>query len=165
MEPYDSIAYHVTVPVIIHENQRAIPSLMMGLGRPSFSADALGKHDQCGPWSLHPSGQPTSKDRVELPSLTRSARWMWITDWTIDYSYPFTDPEGWQYSKSFSESDKKEWTAAIPTAGTGWVRRRRWIRIMRRRTDLEDLPRLTGNEDGIVDLSDAEADGQVIEGM
>lgn len=89
----------------------------------------------------------------------------WLCEWQIDRSHPQVDPEdGWQYAPSFDTPEGK-WTAQMPprllqildgrgwsgsvaralTAGaiddseasTDWVRRRRWIRVMRRRLDID----------------------------
>ncbi|KAI9245678.1 FYVE zinc finger-domain-containing protein [Phascolomyces articulosus] len=126
--------------VILHENQRS--TSILGLSRPHFSATALTKHDARGPWSLHPSGIPSAKEKVELPQIepTRpgsGSNWFWLTDWQIDYSDPRVDPtSGWQYARSFDERDEG-WTPVAPTSGYGWVRRRRWVRVMKRRMDLD----------------------------
>ncbi|KAI7854342.1 FYVE zinc finger-domain-containing protein [Circinella umbellata] len=122
--------------VIIHENQRS--TSILGLSRPHFSSNALTKHDSRGAWSLHPSGIPSAKEKVELPSRPGSgSNWFWLTDWQIDYSDPRVDPtSGWQYARSFDEGDEG-WTPVAPTSGYGWVRRRRWVRVMKRRMDLD----------------------------
>ncbi|KAI9489636.1 hypothetical protein BDB00DRAFT_962087 [Zychaea mexicana] len=136
---YDLLEFHVTVMVILHENQRS--TSILGLSRPQFSPNALTKHDTRGPWSLHPSGIPSDKERVELPQIDQTrpeagTNWFWLTEWQIDYSDPRVDPtSGWQYARSFDERDEG-WTPVAPTAGYGWVRRRRWVRVMKRRMDL-----------------------------
>ncbi|KAI8146529.1 FYVE zinc finger-domain-containing protein [Fennellomyces sp. T-0311] len=136
---YDLLEFHVTVMVILHENQRS--TSILGLSRPQFSPNALTKHDSRGPWSLHPSGIPSPKDQVVLPPSDPArpqagSNWFWLTDWQIDYSDPRVDPtSGWQYARSFEERDEG-WTPVAPTAGYGWVRRRRWVRVMKRRMDL-----------------------------
>lgn len=133
---YDVLDYHVTVMVVLHENQRA--TSLLGLSRPQFSASYLTKQDTRGPWSLHPSGTPSSKDQVEPPRQkndTGRVNWFWITDWQIDLSDPRIDPtSGWQYARSFEENDEM-WTPVAPTGGNGWVRRRRWVRVMNRQMD------------------------------
>ncbi|TKA55447.1 hypothetical protein B0A53_02373 [Rhodotorula sp. CCFEE 5036] len=79
--------------------------------------------------------------------------WMWISDWTIDLTSPLGSPlDGWSYAPSF-DTPAREWTATPPPvsasaseSGTGsggtasqkWVRRRKWVRVMRRRLDLPD---------------------------
>lgn len=132
---YDLYDFHVTVMVILHENQRS--SSLLGLSRPQFSPNSS-KHDPRGPWSRHPSGEPTTKDKVMLPRSSESeeSKWFWLTDWQVDYSDPRVDPtSGWQYARSFNEPDDR-WTPVAPTGGYGWVRRRRWVRVMKRRMDL-----------------------------
>ncbi|KAI9319036.1 hypothetical protein BX666DRAFT_1922474, partial [Dichotomocladium elegans] len=134
---YDLFDFHITVMVILHENQRS--SSLLGLSRPHFSPNSISKNDRRGPWSHHPSGVPTSKDQVMLPSAPGDgggSNWFWLTDWHIDYSDPRVDPtSGWQYARSFGDNDEK-WTPVAPTGGYGWVRRRRWVRVMKRRMDL-----------------------------
>ncbi|KAF7727259.1 hypothetical protein EC973_007872 [Apophysomyces ossiformis] len=134
---YDLLEFHVTVMVVLHENQRS--TSILGLSRPHFSANVLTKNDVRGPWSLYPSGVRSSKDQVELPadpSGRGGSNWFWLTDWQIDYSDPRIDPtSGWQYARSFEEKDDA-WTPVAPTGGYGWVRRRRWVRVMKRRMDL-----------------------------
>lgn len=90
------------------------------------------------------------------------------SDWTLDVTLPGVDAEtGWQYAQSFDDPDNK-WTpepptrperllaggsavAALSASGSGgisrsrpgsvaWVRRRRWVRVMRRRLDIPPLP-------------------------
>ncbi|KAG0181013.1 hypothetical protein DFQ29_009547 [Apophysomyces sp. BC1021] len=138
-QAYDLHKFHVTVLVIVHENQRSTSYL--GFSRPQFSETALTKQDVRGPWSQHPSGTPSSLDDVQLPMSVRGKvssglGWFWLTDWEIDYSDPRVDPtSGWQYSRSFDE-DEEEWTPVAPTSGYSWVRRRRWVRVMKQRMDL-----------------------------
>lgn len=138
---YNLQEFHVTVIVILHENQRA--TSLLGLSRPQFSENYLTKSDIRGPWSLHPTGTPSTKENVSLPTATTSNHrmsnltdWFWLTDWQIDYSDPRVDPtSGWQYAKSFDDDDAL-WTPVAPTSGYNWVRRRRWVRVMKRRLDL-----------------------------
>lgn len=129
-EPYDVLRSHVTVPVILHENQRATSSFL-AIGKPTFSAAALTRNDQRGAWSLYPSGETTTKSHVRLPQQTS---WFWLSDWAVDFSHPIADSYGWQYARSFDEEDEN-WTSIMPTPTSGWVRRRRWVRIMKRRVE------------------------------
>ncbi|GAA5805838.1 hypothetical protein EDC94DRAFT_549272 [Helicostylum pulchrum] len=138
---YDLLEFHVTVIVILHENQRS--TSLLGLSRPQFSETYLTKSDTRGPWSDHATGDPMSKEMVSLPAtstnnhrISNLSNWFWLTDWQIDYSDPRVDPtSGWQYAKSFNEDDAA-WTPVAPTSGYNWVRRRRWVRVMKRRMDL-----------------------------
>ncbi|GJE84451.1 ankyrin unc44 [Phanerochaete sordida] len=108
----------------------------------------------------------------------------WLSDWTLDITHPSVDAEeGWQYAHSFDDTDDA-WTAEQPaqlqrlltgtgamTAGLGgtnsssssrsrsatshaWVRRRRWVRVMRRRLDIPPLPFM--QPDGALYLLDSE---------
>lgn len=91
------------------------------------------------------------------------------SDWTLDVTLPEVDAEtGWQYAQGFDDSDD-QWTpepppllerllegsaavAALSASSSGgssrsrsapvhsWVRRRRWVRVMRRRLDIPPLP-------------------------
>jgi hypothetical protein len=123
--------------VMIHENERS--SSLLGLSKLQFSAAFLAKHDVRGPWSFSPSGQSSTKEEVMLPSSSSSSNssdWFWLTDWQIDCSDPRIDPtSGWQYARSFEDPDEN-WTPVTPTSGYGWVRRRIWTRVMKRRMDL-----------------------------
>ena len=92
------------------------------------------------------------------------------SDWTLDVTHPGVDADdGWQYAQSFNDPEER-WSAEPPPqlvqllSGTGmvaslgspsrstgrsssngnsqlsWVRRRRWVRVMRRRLDIPPLP-------------------------
>ena len=53
--PYDSLAVHTTVPLILYENQRLdtrFKTLAVSGGRPKFSASGLGKHGRRPPFEL-----------------------------------------------------------------------------------------------------------------
>lgn len=151
---YDPLEFHVTVTNTLHENQRSSSVLSnFGLARPSFSAAALSKADSRGPWSDHATGKPKQKEEVRLPSANSSSsdqsHWFWLTDWQIDYSDPRVDPtSGWQYAKTFDDADDR-WTPVAPGSGSGWVRRRRWVRVMKRRMDLVNGGH-QGNQDALV---------------
>ncbi|KAI8088454.1 hypothetical protein BDF21DRAFT_218957 [Thamnidium elegans] len=140
--PYNLLDFHVTVMVVIHENERS--SSLLGLSKPQFSTQYLTKNDIRGPWSLSPSGKRCTKEEVMLPmNQHHQSDWFWLTDWQIDYSDPRIDPtSGWQYAKSFDDPEHV-WTPVTPTSGYGWVRRRIWVRVMKRRMDL-----LKGNHVG-----------------
>ncbi|CAG8443303.1 7218_t:CDS:2 [Diversispora eburnea] len=143
-EPYDVYSFHITVPVVIHENQRS-SSVFGGLsslrGPPKYSSGSLLKNDIRGTWSLHPSGTPSTKDEVQLPSGSSSMSvissksskesWCWITEWQIDLGYPRVDSQGWQYAKSFDEPDNL-WSDIPTIIGGSGVRRRRWVKVMKR---------------------------------
>lgn len=52
---YDPLAVHMTVPLIIYENQRLdtrLKTLAVSSGRPKFSASGMGKHGRRAPFEL-----------------------------------------------------------------------------------------------------------------
>ncbi|CAJ0911146.1 21410_t:CDS:10 [Entrophospora sp. SA101] len=152
-QPYDVFAFHISVPIILHENQRASSIFPVSLRRPpKYSAANLLKTDYCSPWSLYPSGQPSSKEAVKLPvgpnsstvsivtnisSRSQNRLWFWVDEWHIDMTHPRIDAQGWQYARSFDEADKK-WSIIPPANANTWVRRRRWVRVMKRRMNLSE---------------------------
>jgi len=82
---------------------------------------------------------------LDPPSTSTSSHgtpaWVWLSSWTIDLSSPLSSPiDGWSYSQSF-DTPSDEWQPEFPLEGAGsakkWVRRRRWVRVMRRRVDLK----------------------------
>ncbi|KAI9467221.1 FYVE zinc finger-domain-containing protein [Lactarius psammicola] len=197
--PYDPLAVHTTVPLILYENQRLdtrLKTLAVSGGRPKFSASGLGKHGRRPPFELkllkpdEETGKklvpawrsavllPLREEPFKLPKpgvkdvqsgVERSH--FWLSDWTLDVTLPEVDAEtGWQYAQSFDDLDD-QWTpepparlerllagstavAALGASGSGgssrsrfgpapahsWVRRRRWVRVMRRRLDIPPLP-------------------------
>ncbi|CAG8559215.1 189_t:CDS:2 [Ambispora gerdemannii] len=145
-QPYDVLAFHISIPVVLHENQRASNAFPILRGPAKYSP--LVKGDSRGPWS-EPSGIPTTKEEIQLPmsyissaasvisnstSSKHQRLWFWYSDWQIDFSHPRVDSQGWQYARSFDDLEQM-WVAAPPTSGSGWVRRRRWVRVMKRRLD------------------------------
>lgn len=89
------------------------------------------------------------KNQVRLPPLTDQQVWIWLTDWIIDYTYPNSDTSGWEYAKQMDTLDN-DWTKKPPTATAHTaIRRRRWIRIMTRRSThaLEDDDDEDDNDD------------------
>ncbi|TRM67932.1 hypothetical protein BD626DRAFT_394536 [Schizophyllum amplum] len=196
--PYDPLAVHTTVPVLLYEHQRLDARLktLATNGRPKFSASGLGRNGRPAPFVLRlpkPDAQgtqtvPAWRSDVQLP--LRDEPWklprpgqaerpalegaershFWLSDWTLDVTHPGVDAvEGWQYARRLTDPDD-QWTAECPpqleralsgiTAGLtspqrarsssssanlapqSWVRRRRWIRVMRRRLDIPPLPYL-----------------------
>ncbi|KAG9284174.1 hypothetical protein G9A89_022948 [Geosiphon pyriformis] len=141
-QPYDVLAFHISVPVVLHENQRASSTFSILRGPPKYSAATRG--DTRGPWSL-PNGKPMMKEDVDLPwgvnsssastlinaTSSRTRTWCWYSDWQIDFSHPNIDADGWQYARSFEETDQM-WESVPPSNSSNWVRRRRWVRIMKR---------------------------------
>nr|CAG8530239.1 2808_t:CDS:2 [Entrophospora candida] len=178
-QPYDVFTFHISVPIILHENQRASSVFPMALrGPPKYSAANLLKTDNRVAWSLHPSGQPSSKEDVKLPvgpnsssisiisnattTKLQNRQWFWVDEWQIDMSYPHVDEEGWQYAKSFNEP-VSEWTAYPPPNANNWVRRRRWARVMKRRMSLSDSGLHFTKESQLYDLNYIEQAEMIIQ--
>ncbi|TFY82597.1 hypothetical protein EWM64_g1407 [Hericium alpestre] len=139
--PYDPLAVHTTVPLILYENQRLdnrLKTLAVSGGRPRFSASGLGKHGRRPPFELKllkNEGQatvpawrsdvqlplreepltlpiPGSKDHPVREGSERSH--FWLSDWTLDVTHPGVDAEtGWQYAHTFDDSDD-QWTPEPP---------------------------------------------------
>jgi hypothetical protein len=111
---------------------------------------------------------PHARAHAVVPDGAERAHF-WLSDWTLDVTHPGVDAEtGWQYAQDFADPDE-QWGpeapsalerllqgggAVVPFGGTagararnasashaqGWVRRRRWVRVMRRRLDIPPLP-------------------------
>ncbi|KAI0068940.1 FYVE-domain-containing protein [Artomyces pyxidatus] len=141
--PYDPLAVHTTVPLILYENQRLdtrLKTLAVSGGRPKFSASGLGKQGRRPPFELKlltpdESGQkivpawrsdvllPLRDEPLKLPqpgSKDQANRegaersHFWLSDWTLDVTLPEVDAEtGWQYSNSFDDPDD-QWTPEPP---------------------------------------------------
>ncbi|BGO93036.1 hypothetical protein NBRC10512v2_005322 [Rhodotorula toruloides] len=102
----------------------------------------------------------SSPDPASLPAPSTStasrkqSAWIWLSNWVVDTTAPSGSPiDGWSYATSFDAPDT-EWTpepplevrraleggASLATLGGGkkWVRRRKWVRVMRRRLDVPD---------------------------
>lgn len=122
----------------IWENEELIQEFSISQQQPRFRAPAQ------YPIYTDELGMKKDKKDICLP-----VGWFWMTDWSIDmtefHSVPgseLTEKSGWMYGKSF-ESIDKEW---ILTANDGSfrsslassrVRRRRWVRIRKKRTDFQ----------------------------
>ncbi|CAL1701431.1 unnamed protein product [Somion occarium] len=139
--PYNPLAVHTTVPVLLYENQRLdmrLKTLAMSGGKPKFSASGLGRRGRHAPFELRllqPSEDgkkevPAWRSDVQLPlheepfvlplpgdsasreGLERSH--FWLSDWTLDVTHPGVDAElGWQYARSFDDPDD-QWTSEPP---------------------------------------------------
>lgn len=101
------------------------------------------------------SGVSTPLASPNAPSNSYSsnqgeAAWFWLSDWSVDLTDPSSSPiDGWSYATSF-DAPADEWTPEPPgdlqkvlegdgglgLGGQKWVRRRRWVRVMRRRLDI-----------------------------
>ncbi|CAG8834540.1 5031_t:CDS:2, partial [Racocetra persica] len=148
-QPYNVLAFHNTVPIILHENQRLSSTFSLSIRNPPrYSASNLLKTD-CSPWTLQPEGKSSCKDDVHLPlghssssisSKSSQSDWFWLADWLVDFSYPRVDSQGWQYARKF-EDPEALWSESLPLNSNTGVRRRRWVRVMKRRVDFDYLDR------------------------
>ncbi|GAA5994703.1 uncharacterized protein JCM10292_004304 [Rhodotorula paludigena] len=121
--------------------------------------------------SLDPAAPATSASSSSPP---REPAWFWLSDWVVDPTFPSSSSAahdaGWSYAPSFPSPD---WSpsppleaqralsldgpasaaalAALAGQGKKFVRRRRWVRLMRRRVDRPDF----GFPDGAGAVQDA----------
>ncbi|KAF8351322.1 hypothetical protein F5887DRAFT_936941 [Amanita rubescens] len=188
--PYNPLAVHTAVPVIIYENQKLDTRLKtLAVSGPKFSASGLDRRERRPPFEIKFPKQPYSGavavmawSDVRLPF--RDAPWIfpepskpekqtpatgdhshfWLSEWIVDVTHPKVDvKDGWQYAHHFTDADE-QWTAEKPLSlqrvlkdggvvassvrtVQNWVRRRRWVRIMRRRIDIPPLPFLQADGD------------------
>ncbi|KDQ64735.1 hypothetical protein JAAARDRAFT_236610 [Jaapia argillacea MUCL 33604] len=141
--PYDPLAVHTTVPLILYENQRLdvrFKTLAVSGGRPKFSASGLGKRGRRGafelrlpkvedggreivtawrsdvhlPLRVEPFRLPAPDSRDRASSQGVERSHFWLSDWTLDVTPPGVDADdGWQYAHKFSDPDD-QWTAEQP---------------------------------------------------
>ncbi|KAG1755824.1 hypothetical protein EDB19DRAFT_1892026 [Suillus lakei] len=139
--PYNPLAVHTTVPLILYENQRLdarLKTLAVSGGKPKWSHSGLGRPGRRAPFELKlPSPNdagaklvaawrsgvqlPLTEDPWTLPetsskdgpSIEGTERsHFWLSDWTLDY--PGVDVEAaWQYAQDFSSPDET-WTTEPP---------------------------------------------------
>jgi hypothetical protein len=79
--PYDPLAVHTTVPLVLYENQRLdlrLKTLAVSGGRPQFSASGLGKQGRRAPFELklpkmdeetQQDTVPVLRSEIQLPLL------------------------------------------------------------------------------------------------
>lgn len=139
--PYNPLAVHTTVPLILYENQCLdvrLKTLAVSGGKPKWSHSGLGKPGRRALFELKlPSPNdagakivaawrsgvqlPLTEDPWTLPEPNSRDRpsiednersHFWLSDWTLDY--PGVDVEAaWQYAQDFSSPDET-WTAEPP---------------------------------------------------
>lgn len=101
--------------------------------------------------SASPLASPTIPSNTTFSDGGELA-WFWLSDWLVDLTDQSSSAvDGWSYASSF-DAPPEEWSVEPPedlkrllesggTLGFGgkkYVRRRRWVRVMRRRLDLQD---------------------------
>ena len=92
--------FHVTIPVLLLEVVADHSSYISLFGKPITK------------W-YHHDRVIQNRSKVALPNTS----WFWLSDWTIDYTFPDLGDDGW----SSEETD-----------ASGWVKKRRWVRIMKK---------------------------------
>ncbi|PVV01180.1 hypothetical protein BB560_004411, partial [Smittium megazygosporum] len=133
------------------------PFSIMNLFTPiNFSAHNLIYNFDPPPWCGQ-NWEQCTPDQVDLPQKnfnqgsSPSNSWFWLTSWqvyilqnplstfSINSDQSFTDKNGWQYSRLGFNIPSNEWTNSIddvssdqPSPSYSCVRRRRWIRVMKR---------------------------------
>ncbi|KAG8704314.1 hypothetical protein FRC08_002295 [Ceratobasidium sp. 394] len=128
---YNPLGVHTTVPLILHEQQRLdvrLKTLAVSGGRPKFSASGLGRNGRRGSFELClPAGSQISSaaSRPSTPGTSTT--------------------NGATSTNGATVNATQTYGAAGMTTGMGgsavkWVRRRRWVRVMRRRLDIPPLP-------------------------
>ncbi|GAA5857263.1 hypothetical protein JCM8547_009404 [Rhodosporidiobolus lusitaniae] len=120
-------------PATLRKSSAASASLSAALASSSSSPRA-------------PSNSTSSHSSAGEPA------WIWLSDWVVGTTAPTSSPvDGWSYASSF-DTPADKWTAEPPVevqrafeggpglalSGKKWVRRRNWVRVMRRRVDLPD---------------------------
>ncbi|KAG2158794.1 FYVE-domain-containing protein, partial [Suillus bovinus] len=137
--PYNPLAVHTTIPLILYENQRLdvrLKTLAVSGGKPKWSHYGLGRPGRRALFELklpfpNDAGAtlvaawrsgvllPLIEDPWTLPETSsRNATedsersHFWLSDWTLDY--PGVDVEAaWEYAQDFSSPDGA-WTAEPP---------------------------------------------------
>ncbi|KAH7916333.1 hypothetical protein BJ138DRAFT_996133 [Hygrophoropsis aurantiaca] len=142
--PFNPLAVHTSVPLILYENQRLdvrLKTLAVSGGRPKFSASGLGKQGRRAPFELKlpkPDEEtgaklvsswrsdvqlPLTEDPWELPSSHSSDRPLlegaershfWLSDWTLDVTHPGVDAEAGWQYAQSFTALDEAWSAEQP---------------------------------------------------
>ncbi|KAG0709508.1 hypothetical protein DFH29DRAFT_840907 [Suillus ampliporus] len=142
--PYNPLAVHTTVPLILYENQRLdarLKTLAVSGGKPKFSPSGLGRPGRRALFELKLPSQneetgaklvvawrsgvqlPLTEDPWTLPetnskdrpSLEGSERsHFWLSDWTLDVTHPAVDAEAGWQYAQDFSSPDETWTAEPP---------------------------------------------------
>lgn len=110
--PFNSLDMHVTIPVVLVEEQKITKRGNTSGSIWYFKGDTV-----------------MNKSKVDLPNTS----WFWLSDWTVDYTLPrIKNEDGWSYT---IEKDENRWYTTTTTVNDHWIRRRQWIRIMKKVID------------------------------
>lgn len=113
--------FHVTIPVLLLEVVADNSSYINLFGKPITK------------W-YHHDRVIQNRSKVALPNTS----WFWLSDWTIDYTFPDLSYDGWSSSSSLEDTE----------SSAGWIKKRRWIRIMKKVIEIS-----TEEEDDLRDQS------------
>lgn len=133
---YHSLNYHVTIPVLLVEEVSI--SQRQTFNSLSSSSSYLGNfllkngnnvHNKIQHHHWFIDGKPIqNKTKVELPNPS----WFWLSDWTVDHTFPSVDEAGWSYYPN--GQNHHQW---LPSSATNQsIKIRRWIRIMKKSIDI-----------------------------
>ncbi|EIW82417.1 hypothetical protein CONPUDRAFT_72656 [Coniophora puteana RWD-64-598 SS2] len=144
MVPYNVLAVHTTVPLVLYENQRLdarLKTLAVSGGKAKFSTTGLGRQGRRAPFELRlphrdeETGQelvPTWRSDVQLPlmeepwvlpqqkpkdnpSLEGAERsHFWLSDWTLETSHPGVHVEDGWQYAHSFNAPEDSWTAEQP---------------------------------------------------
>ncbi|KAM0756078.1 hypothetical protein T439DRAFT_351802 [Meredithblackwellia eburnea MCA 4105] len=144
----------------ISEGKR--PALLTGTGTPTARRASIGTSSAASSalaaaLASSSSGSSNPKNSPPVPSNSSftapdgEAAWFWLSDWLVDLTDRSSSPvDGWSYAPSFDTPDE-DWSSEPPPelqkvleegagvmglGGQKWVRRRRWLRVMKRRLDV-----------------------------
>ncbi|KAI8327182.1 ankyrin repeat-containing domain protein [Blakeslea trispora] len=118
LDPQHAIDLHVTIPVILIEQvKHEQHTSYLSLTAPTQTRIVSYYRNQ---------EQITGgKSKVELPNPS----WFWLTDWTVDHTFPRMDSAGWSYY----HADRDTWSEQLPIHYRRYhIKQRRWVRIMKK---------------------------------
>ncbi|KAJ3728963.1 ankyrin repeat-containing domain protein, partial [Lentinula guzmanii] len=162
---YNPLEVHTTVPVVVLEiqvqrkgeaqSQQLQTRFELCLGDETVE---LSSRDVDLPWLddpfTFPFLSPQSQSQSQKPqsqSQSHSPKsHFWLSDWTLDMTHPNIDlSTGWEYAPAPDQTPTQTSTRTATRTGTqtrtrtrtvNWTRRRRWVRLVRRRLDIDPLP-------------------------
>ena len=123
VEQYDSNTLHTVIPYTVVENARVNPRTRL--------PDPRALTANVDP----PQFTPSRKQDISLPKTKEpSAKWIWISKWTVSCDQTLTDPDGWRYAQRW-DTPKDEWVSnpanLSPISRSGLASRRTWVRLMK----------------------------------
>ncbi|KAI8069134.1 ankyrin repeat-containing domain protein [Gilbertella persicaria] len=130
LDPHHLIDFHITIPVILIEQvtyQQHTSYLSLTLPTETNTID----------YYTHKEEHVQNKSKMKLPNTS----WFWLTDWTVDHTFPRLDELGWSYYDQKHDT----WSEQKPSHyRKHHIKRRRWVRIMKKAAMLTE--RIVQNE-------------------